>query len=188
MAKLGLNDLKPGVIFKMDGEPYLILTSNFLRMAQRKPVRQAKIKSLISGKVLDWSFNFNAEHEEADVERSKATMLFRDKDGVTFMDVETYEQFVITLQDLGDQINYLKDGTEVNIVRFEGKPISVDLPKKIQFKVTDTMEVARGDTAQGSVMKDATIETGAVVKVPMFIKNGEMIVVNTDTGEYSERA
>ncbi len=189
MATLGLNDLKPGVIFKLNGEPHIVLTSNFMRTAQRKPVRQSKVKSLVSGKVLDMNFNFNAEYEEADVSRSTASVLFRDKSGFTFMDGETYEQFSIALDGLGDQAHFLKEGMEVTIVRFEGNPISVELPKKIDLKIVETADaVARGDTAQGTVLKEAKLETGYTVKVPLFIKNGETIRINTETGEYVERA
>lgn len=189
MAQLGLNDLKPGVIFKLNGEPHVVLTSHFMRTAQRKPVRQSKVKSLVSGKVLDMNFNFNAKYEEADVTRSSASVLFKDKTGFTFMDIESYEQFSISLEDLGDQAKYLKEGIEVIIVRFEGTPISVELPKKINLKIIETADaVARGDTAQGTVLKEAKLETGYSVKVPLFIKNGETIRINTDTGEYVERA
>lgn len=189
MATLGLNDLKPGVIFKLNGEPHIVLTSNFMRTAQRKPVRQSKVKSLVSGKVLDMHFNFNAKYEEADVTRSSASVLFKDKTGFTFMDSESYEQFSISLEDLGDQAKYLKEGVEVVIVRFEGTPISVELPKKVDLKIIETADaVARGDTAQGTVLKEAKLETGYTVKVPLFIKNGETIRINTDTGDYVERA
>lgn len=188
MATLGLNDLKPGVVFKMNGEPYLILQSNFVRMAQRKPVRQAKVKSLVSGKVLGTNFYFNSAYEEADVERRKASFLFRANDRCTFMDAESYEQFEIPAADLGDQVHYLTDGLAVSIVQFEGRPISVELPKKVELTVTSTMDAARGDTAQGAVTKEATLETGATIRVPMFIKTGDVVRINTDTGEYVERA
>ncbi len=188
MAKLSLNDLKPGVIFKMNDEPYLILSSNFVRMAQRKPVRQAKVRSLVSGKVLGMNFLFNADYEEADVERTPATFLFREDNGFVFMDGETFDQFTIPLADMSDQGGFLSDGMEVSILRFEGKPISVELPKKVTLTVTETLDATRGDTAQGGVMKDATLSTGHVIKVPLFIKQGDGVIVNTDTGEYVERA
>ncbi len=187
MASLGLNDLRPGIIFKLNNEPYLILTSNFMRMAQRKPVRQAKIKNLISGKVLDMNFNFNAAYDEADVERTKATVLFRTGDEFTFMDSESYDQFGISVGDIGDSAKFLKDETEVMIVKFEGRPISVELPKKVELKVTETVDAARGDTAQGTVQKDAQLETGSSIRVPLFVKTGDTVRINTETGEYVER-
>lgn len=188
MASLGMNDLKPGVIFVLDGAPYVILKSDFMRTAQRKPVRQGKVRGLVNGKVLDLTFNFNAKYEEADVERRTATVLYSDAQGFTFMDSESFDQFTRARAELGDVSRYLKDGLEVVMVRFEGNPISVEPPKKVDLKVTDTMDAVKGDTAQGSVMKDATLETGYVAKVPLFIKRGEVIRINTDTGEYVERA
>ncbi len=185
---LGMNDLRAGVVFKMNNEPYLIVWSNFLRMAQRKPVRQAKIKNLITGKVLEVSFKLDDKFEEADVQRVKATYLYKDDSSASFMDAETYDQTSIDLKDLGHSVNYLVDGAEVTLLQFEGKPIGVELPKKIELKVTQTGEAVRGDTAQGSVMKDATLESGATIKVPMFIKTGDTIRINTDSGEYVERA
>lgn len=188
MARLGLNDLKPGVIFKLNDEPYLVLSSNFVRMAQRKPVRQAKVKGLVSGKVIGMNFLFNADYEEADVERATATFLYKDAVGYVFMDGETFDQFTIPNDDIGNQGGFMTDGLEVGIVRFEGKPISVELPKKVELKVTDTHDATRGDTAQGGVLKDAALSTGHTIKVPLFIKQGDVVRINTDTGEYVERA
>ncbi|MBI3115143.1 MAG: elongation factor P, partial [Candidatus Kerfeldbacteria bacterium] len=155
-----MNDLRPGVIFVLDGEPYVILKSDFMRTAQRKPVRQGKVRGLVSGKVLDLTFNFNAKYEEADVERGTATVLYGDEQGFTFMDSETFDQFTLSRDALADVAEYLKDGLEVMVVRFEGNPISIEPPKKVDLKVTDTMDAVKGDTAQGSVLKEATLETG----------------------------
>lgn len=184
---LGMNDLRAGVVFKMKNEPYLILQSTFLRMAQRKPVRQAKLKNLITGKVLELSFKLDDKFEEADVQRRKATYLYRHDSSATFMDAETYDQTSIDLKDLGDSVNFLVDGAEVTLLLFEGKSMGVELPKKIDLKVTQTGEAVRGDTAQGSVMKDATLETGYALKVPMFIRTGDTVRINTNSGEYVER-
>lgn len=184
---LGMNDLRAGIVFKMDGEPYLILLSNFLRMAQRKPVRQAKVRNLITGKILELSFKLDDRFEEADVQRVQASYLYHDDETATFMNTETYDQVSVELANLGDFTNYLQDGAEVSLLLFEGKPIGVDLPKKVDLKVTETPDAVRGDTAQGSVMKEAKVETGYTVRVPMFIKQGDTIRINTDTGDYVER-
>lgn len=185
---LGMNDLRAGVVFKMNNEPYLIVWSNFLRMAQRKPVRQAKIKNLITGKILELSFKLDDKFEEADVQRVKASYLYADDAAATFMDSSSYDQVSIERENVKDVLPYLVAGAEVTLLLFEGKPIGVELPKKVELKVTETMDVTRGDTAQGSVMKDATLATGATIKVPMFIKTGDTIRINTDSGEYVERA
>lgn len=184
---LGMNELRTGVVFKMNNEPYLILWSNFLRMAQRKPVRQTKIKNLITGKVLEISFKLDDRFEEADVQRVKATYLYHDGSSATFMDSSTYDQVTIELDSVTDMLPYLIEGSEVTLLTFEGKPITVELPKKVELKVTETADVVRGDTAQGSVTKDAKFETGYTVKVPMFIKQGDRVRINTETGDYVER-
>lgn len=184
---LGMNDLRVGVVFKMNNDPYLIVWSNFLRMAQRKPVRQAKVKNLITGKVLEISFKLDDRFEEADVERRKASYLYSDDVTATFMDSETFDQVTIDLESVGDFKHFLIDGAEVSLLLFEGKPIGVDLPKKVELKVTETADAVRGDTAQGAVLKDATLESGYTVKVPQFIKQGDTVRISTETGDYVER-
>ncbi len=185
---LGMNELRTGVVFKKDDEPYLILWSNFLRMAQRKPVRQAKVKNLITGKILELSFKLDDRFEEADVQRVKASYLYHDDATATFMNQETYDQFSIEMESVRDALPYLTEGSEATVVTFEGRPIGVEVPKKVEMTVTETADAVRGDTAQGAVMKEAKLENGSTVKVPMFIKQGDMIRINTDTGEYVERA
>lgn len=184
---LGMNELRTGVVFKKDDEPYLILWSNFLRMAQRKPVRQAKVKNLITGKILELSFKLDDRFEEADVQRVKSTYLYHDETTATFMNQETYDQFSIDMESVRDALPFLIEGSEITVITFEGKPIGVEIPKKVELAVTETADAVRGDTAQGAVMKDATLENGSTVKVPMFIKQGDRVRINTETGDYVER-
>jgi len=183
---LDMNDIRVGTLVKIDGAPYICLWSDFMRTAQRKPVRRTKLKNLINGNVLEQTFKHGDKIEEADVERSKASYLYTDEQGVHFMDNESYDQVALSKEMVGDQIRFMKDGTEYQLVNFEGKPITVELPHKVELKVTDTSDVVRGDTT-GAVLKDATLETGAVIKVPQFIKAGTMVRINTETGEYAER-
>ncbi|MBI5404721.1 MAG: elongation factor P, partial [Candidatus Kerfeldbacteria bacterium] len=118
-----MSDLRAGIVFKMNNEPYLILWSNFLRMAQRKPVRQAKAKNLITGKILEISFKLDDRFEEADVQRKKASYLYSDDATATFMDSETFDQVTIDLESVGDFKHFLIDGAEVSLLLFEGKPM-----------------------------------------------------------------
>lgn len=184
---LDMNDIRVGTLVKIDNEPYICLWSDFMRTAQRKPVRRTKLKNLISGNILEQTFKHGDKIEEADVARSKASFLYADGETVHFMDNESFEQVALPKDMLGEGSHFLKEGVEYSLVNFEGKPITIELPKKIELKITDTSDAVRGDTAQGSVMKDATLETGYTVKVPMFVKQGETIRINTDTGEYVER-
>ncbi|OGY47023.1 MAG: elongation factor P [Candidatus Buchananbacteria bacterium RIFCSPHIGHO2_01_FULL_47_11b] len=188
MAVLGaLNDIKQGLTVVYNDEPYLVLQANFVRMQQRKPVMQTKMRHLITGKILEYSFKPGDRVETADIGRKKINFLYRAGSEYAFMDNQTFEQISFTAEQLGEQVNYLKDGCEVQLITFNDQPINIELPVKMDFKVTSTPEGAKGDTAQGKVTKPAEIETGATVAVPLFVKVGDTIRVNTETGEYVER-
>lgn len=184
---MDMNDIRVGTLIKINDQPYVCLWSDFMRTAQRKPVRRTKLRNLITGAVLEQTFKHGDKIEEADVARSKASYLYTDEQGSHFMDNESYEQVALPKAMVEEQLKYMKDGLEYQLVNFEGKPITVELPKKVELQVTETSDVVRGDTT-GNVLKEATLETGAQVKVPAFIKQGEVIRVNTETGEYAERA
>lgn len=182
-----ITDLRRGRVVVHEGEPCLILENSFMRTAQRKPVMRTKLRSLISGKVITKTYIAGEVFDLAQIEKSNAQFMYKDADFAYFMDNATYDQFQLSLEMLGDGIQYLKDGEEAIITKYEGKTIGVELPAKVTLKVTESMPGVRGDTAQGGT-KPATLETGLVVQVPLFINEGEMIRVNTDTGEYVERA
>lgn len=182
-----LNDIKKGLVVTINNEPYIVLEAKFLRMQQRKPVMQTKMRNLINGKVLENNFKPGDRVEEADIIRKKVNYLYMDNQEYNFMDNETYEQFAISQETIGEQSQYLKEGQEVDAVYFNNQPISIQLPTKLNLKVTQTEPAVRGDTAQGKVTKPATVETGAVVNVPIFVKEGDTIRINTETGEYVER-
>lgn len=182
-----LNDIKKGLVLNLDGEPYLVMETKFLRMQQRKPVMQTKMKNLISQKTMEYSFKSGERVAEADIARKKVNYLYHDQQGYHFMDNETYEQFFIPADTLGDQTKFLKENVEVDAVYFNEQPISVALPPKIDLKVVSAEPGVRGDTAQGKVTKPATLETGATINVPIFVKEGDTVRINTETGEYVER-
>jgi len=182
-----MNDIRVGTLVKISGQPYVCLWSDFMRTAQRKPVRRTKLKNLISGSVLEQTFKHGDKIEEADVERSRASYLYADDTGVHFMDTTSFEQISVPKEMAAEQLHFMKEGTEYALINFEGKPITVELPKKVELQVTETSDVVRGDTAQGAVLKEAKVETGATVRVPMFIKQGDVVRINTETGEYAER-
>lgn len=182
-----LNSIRVGLSILVENEPYLVLDASFMRTAQRKPVMRTKLRHLLNGKVLEITFKPGDKVEEADMSRIRASFLYADDSGCHFMNQETFEQFDFSKEVLGDQVGYLTDGLEVNILNFNGSPVSVELPNKVKLKVTETPPGVKGDTATGGT-KQATLETGIVVNVPLFIKNDEMVVVNTETGQYVERA
>jgi len=183
---MDMNDIRVGTLIKIDGQPYICLWSDFMRTAQRKPVRRTKLKNLITGNILEQTFKHGDKIEEADVSRSKASYLYSDESGVHFMDNESFEQIALPKELCEGQLHFMKEGTEYSLVNFEDKPITVELPKKVELEVTDTSDVVRGDTT-GAVLKEATLETGHIIKVPQFIKRGEVIRINTETEEYAER-
>jgi elongation factor P len=188
MSVLDFSDLKgTGQIIKYNGDPYQIIWSNFMRTAQRKPVIQAKLRNLITGKVMEYSFKYGEKIEGADVLRNKAQFLYNDDEGSHFMHPETFETVVVPKTLVADQMGFLKEGTDTTIIFFEDKPIGLDLPVKIDLKVTETAPGVKGDTATGGT-KPATLETGHVVNVPLFIKEGDIVRVDTRSGTYVERA
>ena len=156
------------------------------KQARSAAVLRVKMKNLIGGQVLDNTFQQSDTIEEADLERKKANYQYNDGENFTFMDNETYDQFELTAQSVGDVANYIKEGQDVDILFFEGKPVSISVPAKVELMVTEAPPGIKGDTA-GNVTKKVTLETGYEVAVPLFINEGQKIRVNTDTGLYVER-
>ena len=181
-----LTDLRVGRVVNIGGEPYAITWNNFMRTAQRKPVMRTKLRSVISGKVLDKTFTSGESFELVHIEKTTVQYLYKDQKNAYFMDNESYEQFEVSLEILGDQINYLKEGENTVITKFEGNPIGVELPVKVALKVIETPPGFKGDTASGG-SKPATLETGITIQVPLFINEGDTVRVNTETNEYVER-
>ena len=170
----------------MNNQPMQVIWSNRMRTAQRKPVMQTKLRNVITGKVMEYSFKFGERIEEADVSREKANFLYADSDGTHFMNNDTFETIDFNKEITQEQESYLKEGLEVSVLRFNGKPVSIELPIKVEYKVTESPPGIRGDSG-GSVTKKVTLETGLVVDAPLFIAEGETIRVSTVTGEYVER-
>lgn len=188
MAMLGtLNDIKQGMTLIFNGEPHRVMIAHFVRMQMRKPVMQTKLKNMITGKMVEYNFKQGERIETGEVNYTKVNFLYKAGDEYVFMDNVNYEQFSFPSEKLGEQVKYLKEGCEVQLVSFNESPINIDLPAKMEFTVTSAPEGAKGDSAQGRVTKPAEIETGYEIAVPLFVKTGDVIRVNTDTGEYVER-
>jgi elongation factor P len=183
---LGVTDLKKGQVFQMDGTPYRVVEYAQKVMGRGGSIVNVKIKSLIDGKVLDKTFKGNESIESADVTNKTVQYLYNDGSAFYFMDQDTYEQFEVTADDMGDKGSYMKEGDQVQAQLFDERVINIELAKNVPLKVTYTEDVVRGDTTS-NVMKDAILETGATVKVPAFVKTNDLISVDTTTGAYRER-
>lgn len=183
---LGVTDLKKGQVFQMDGTPYRVVEYSQKVMGRGGSIVNVKIKSLIDGKVLDKTFKGNESIAPADVTNRNVQYLYNDGAQFFFMDQDNYEQFELPADDMAGQGGYLKEGDIVQAQLFDGRVINIELPKNVPLKVTYAEDVVKGDTTS-NVMKDATVETGITVKVPAFVKTGDVISVDTTTGAYRER-
>lgn len=180
------NDIKKGAVIIFENKPHEIMWSNFMRMQQRKPVMQVKMRNLMTGKVVEYSFKSGERVEGADISKQKVQFLYADREGAHFMTADTYETVILSKDISADKIGYLTEGLEITLEYFEGKPINLGLPIKMDLKVISTPPGIKGDTATSGT-KPATLETGLVINVPLFIKEGDVVRVNTETGEYTER-
>ena len=184
---LAYNELTKGVMFVMDGAPYEVLESHFLRMQQRKAVVQTRIKNLITGKILDRNFQPSESFEEAEIERKSAMFIYANRGEFWFHEEgNPKNRFSLPTDVVGDQGQFLKPNTKVTTFVFQDKIIKLDIPIKMEFKVIEAPPAIRGNTAQGG-SKQVTIEGGAKINAPLFINEGEVIRINTQTGEYVER-
>ncbi len=184
---INYNQLKPGVIFIFDGEPCEVMEFSFMRMQQRKPVAQTKIKNLITGKILSRTFQHSDSFEEADMEKKNVKYLYGHRGEYWFCEENNpANRFKLSREQIGAAANFLKPNVTVEALNFNGRILNITLPVKMDFKVTEAPPAIRGNTAQGGT-KSVTIETGVQVQVPLFINEGDIIKINTQTGEYAER-
>lgn len=184
---LSITELKKGTIFQLDGVPYRVVEYSQKVMGRGGSIVNVRIKSLLDGKVLAKTFKGNEQIDRADVANANVQYLYSDGSTFYFMDEETFEQFEIAADIVGDAAGYLKEGDRVQAQLFNNIVISIEMAKNVPLLVTYAEDVVKGDTTS-SVMKDATLETGITVKVPAFIKEGDVIKVDTRTGEYLERS
>lgn len=183
---LGITDLKKGMVFQLDGVPYRVVEYSQKVMGRGGSIVNVKIKSLLDGKVLAKTFKGNEQIAAADVANQSVQYLYSDGASFHFMNQQSFEQFEVASELVSDQAGFMKEGDEVQLQLFNGQPISVELPKNLPLKVTYTETAVKGDTSS-SITKDAQLETGLSVKVPAFIKTGDVISVDTTTGAYRER-
>lgn len=186
MAQLQPTDLKKGVVVQIDGKPFRVTDYNQKVMGRGGSIVNLRLKNLIDGSVIPKTFKGQEKIESAEVSYQTVQYLYKDTDNLYFMDPENFEQFQLSAAICEEATPYLKEGDNLSLQFFEGNVINVELPKNVYLEVTYAEDVVKGDTTS-SVLKDATLETGFVVKVPSFIKTGDVISVDTTSGEYRER-
>lgn len=183
---LGITDLKVGTFFELDGAPHQVLAAEHSKTGRAGAVMRTKMRNLLTGAIYERTFQGSDAFPEADVMRRKGQFLYKDGDGATFMEAETFEQYTLSNERLGEAAKFLKEGLELDLVLYNSQILAVQLPPKVELAVTYTEPGYKGDT-QSSATKPAELETGLTVQVPLFIKTGEVVRVNTDTGLYVER-
>jgi elongation factor P len=183
---ISTSDFRKGMKIAIDGEPYVIVDFQRARTAQRRSNVSTKLKHIQTGQVLEKSFSSGEQFEEPDFDNRNMQYLYNDGESWNFMDSKTFDQIALTLEQVGDYKLYLIENTEYSLLFFQGNAISIDLPTSVVLKVTESEPAVKGDTVS-NVMKAATMETGLQVKVPMFIKEGDRIKIDTRDGKYLER-
>lgn len=183
---VNVTELRNGAFFREGKDILQVLTYEHVKMGRGSGTIKVKVKNVRTGSVLERTFITGARVDEADIEKKKAQYLYRDGDSYSFMDPVSFEQFTVSSQVLGDQVKYLKEGLEVTLIVSEEEVFGLELPMSLNYMVSETGPEERGNTVS-NVFKEATLENGLVVKVPMFIKSGESVKVDTRSGEYIER-
>lgn len=184
---LEYSEIKEGKYIVFEGEPYEVIGSHVFRKQQRKPVNAAKLKSLLTGRIVEHSFHSSDKVEEADIDRKEVKYLYTNRGEYWFSEAtDPSKRFQLSEEIIGPAAKFLKPNILVDAMLFQEKIIGLKLPIKMELKVTEAHETTRGNTAQGAT-KSVKLETGVEIQVPMFIKEGDVIRVNTETGEYTDR-
>lgn len=188
MAILSYNEIVQKKIIVYNGEPFEVLSSHVFRMQQRKPVNQTKLKHLVSGKVLEISFHQSETVPEADISRMQATYLYTNRGESWFAEEgNPKNRFAFPEAAVGDKVKWLIQNAPVEVMLYNDEPMTIMIPIKVELKVVEAPPAVKGDTATGG-NKQVKLESGAVVNTPLFINEGDVLRINTDTGEYVERA
>ena len=186
MPSYNTNEFKSGLKLLIDGEPHTVLENEFVKPGKGQAFNRVKLRNLITQRVIDRTYKSGENIEAADVLELELRYLYNDGDEWHFMDLGSYDQYVASKKIVGDNKYWLKEQSKCVVVLYNGNPIAVDPPNCVELKVAKTDLGVRGDTATGGT-KRALLETGATVKVPLFIEQGETLRINTSTGEYLGR-
>lgn len=184
---INVNDIKNGVTIMIEGQIYQVVEFLHVKPGKGSAFMKTKLRNLRTGGIVEKTFNTNVKFEKANINKQNVQYLYNTGDTYFFMNMENYEQLELSADQVGDNKNYLIENMNVYVILYEGELLGIDLPDKVEFTVVETEPAVRGNTTNNA-LKDATVETGLVVKVPMFIEQGEKILVTTADGKYSSRA
>ncbi len=184
---ININDIKNGMTIIIDGKLCLIEEFQHVKPGKGSAFMKMKLRNLRTGALVEETYNTNIKIERARVERIPMQYLYSMGESYVFMNNETYDQMEIPAEKLENQIKFLKEGLEITVTMYEGEIIGITLPEKVEYEVTETTEAVKGNTTNNA-QKDATIETGYTIKVPLFISQGEKIIISTSDGKYAGRA
>ena len=187
MAQVSTNEFKGGIKVEVDGEPYEIISNEFVKPGKGQPFNRVKLKNLLSSRVIERTYKSGDKLEIADIEEHKMRMVYKEQGGVVFMDDQTYEQITIPFPVIGDKEQWLMEEILYSVIFYKGSPIEVVPPTFMEMKVVDTAPGVRGDTASGRVLKPAITESGSKIQVPIFVEEGDKVKIDTRTGEYVSR-
>lgn len=184
---INVNDIKNGLTFLYEGNIYQVIEFLHVKPGKGPAFIRSKLKNLRTGSTIEHTFNTNIKLEKAIIDKQSVQFLYSTGEVYTFMNMETYEQVELTKEQLGDDIYYLKDGSNAEVSFYNGELLGVILPEKIELKVITTEPAVKGNTTNNAT-KDALLETGLSVRVPLFIEEGEMLIISTRDGKYASRA
>ena len=186
MAGYGLNDIKPGLKIMIDGAPHEVLDSEFCKPGKGQAFTRMKIRNLLTGRANDKTVKAGDSLEAADVREVGLQYLYADAESAVFMSPESYEQYTVPAEVVGDAASWIRAQDVCAVLLYKEQPVRLAPPQFVELKITETDPGVRGDTATGG-SKPATLETGAVVRVPLFVESGEVVRVDTRSGEYVSR-
>ena len=186
MSQVSTSEFRGGLKVELDREPYVIVSNEFVKPGKGQAFNRVKLKNIKTGRIVEKTFKSGDKLTLADVEETKMRMLYKEPDGVVLMDEKTYEQHTVPMSIIGNRIVWFMDEVEYDLIFYKGEVIDITPPTFMEMTITETAPGLRGDTS-GRVLKPATTETGAEIKVPIFIETGEKIKVDTRTGEYVSR-
>lgn len=187
MAQVSTNEFKAGIKVEVEGQPYTIVSNEFVKPGKGQSFNRVRLKHLLSGRVIERTFKSGDKVDIADVVESEMRMLYKELDGVIFMDENSFEQTKIPLNNIGETSQWLMEDLVYDIIIYKGVPVSVEPPTFMEMRIIETSPGVRGDTASGRVLKPAITQSGAKIQVPIFVEEGEVIKVDTRTGEYVSR-